>query len=190
VYATRDGFQPLAVYARRALLPLLTHLPPGGCDSWGMLGTNLSIKKPNGEWETDTSRLLLMDMKDFNRLGIAIDDLIDAYVQTCLATLAIDRMAMRLTKKNGIFDRDLYASINQDDGLLKEIMEINLPSEGEPNHHMRAPSGSTTTSVAVAPAGAAAAAESSAPAVVTHMSPISLARLKDLSDVILPSPLK
>jgi len=82
VSATKDGFQPLAVYARRAQMPLLATLPPGGVDSWGMLGTNLSIKQPNGEWSTDTSRLLLMDMKDFNKLGIAIDDLIDAYVQT------------------------------------------------------------------------------------------------------------
>lgn len=85
VSATKDGFQPLAVYARRALLPL-THKLTANADSWGMLGTNLSVKKPNGDWETDTSRLLLMDMKDFNKLGIAIDDLIDAYVQTCRCT--------------------------------------------------------------------------------------------------------
>jgi hypothetical protein len=38
-------------------------------------------------------------MKDFNRLGIAIDDLIDAYVQTALATTAIDLMCQRLTQK-------------------------------------------------------------------------------------------
>ena len=82
VSATKEGFQPLAVYARRAMLPLVAKLTPGNADSWGMLGTNLSVRKPNGDWETDTSRLLLMDMKDFNKLGIAIDDLIDAYVQT------------------------------------------------------------------------------------------------------------
>jgi len=103
VSATKDGFQPLAVYARRAQSPLLSRLPPQ-TDSWSMLGTNLSeLNKETGEWSTDTSRLLLMDMKDFNKLGIAIDELIDAYVQTCLATLAIDRMACRLTKKNGVF---------------------------------------------------------------------------------------
>ena len=33
-----------------------------------MLGTNLSVKE-NGEWKTETNRLLLMDRKDFNKLG-------------------------------------------------------------------------------------------------------------------------
>lgn len=102
----QNGFQPLAVYARRARMPLLSRLPVNTSvvDSWGMLGTNLSVRNVDtGDWETDTSRLLLMDMKDFNKLGIAIDELIDAYVQTCLATIAIDRMACRLTKKNGVF---------------------------------------------------------------------------------------
>jgi hypothetical protein len=175
VSATKDGFQPLAVYARRAMLPLVAKLSPG-MDSWGMLGTNLSVKKENGEWETDTSRLLLMDMKDFNRLGIAIDDLIDAYVQTCLSTLAIDRMAMRLMKKNGIFDRELYSSLNQDEGLLKEIMTFEEP---EPNsNHLRVPTMHSGGSM------------SSPPMLSTHMSPISLARLNDASNVLLPSPLR
>ena len=92
---------------------------------------NLSIKKADGSWTTDTSRLLLMDCKDFNRLGIAIDDLIEAYVQTVLATLAIDRMACRLTHDSssgsgsgdGQFDRSLYASLNNDHSLLGEIMQ-------------------------------------------------------------------
>ena len=124
VSSTPSGFQPLAVYARRALLPLKPTLESAD-DSWQMLGTNLSIKKADGTWTTDTSRLLLMDCKDFNRLGIAIDDLIEAYVQTVLATLAIDRMAKRLTHgtADGQFDRQLYASLNNDHSLLGEIMQ-------------------------------------------------------------------
>jgi hypothetical protein len=43
-----------------------------------MLGTNLSVKKDSGEWDTEANRLLLMDRKDFNRLGLGVDDLIDA----------------------------------------------------------------------------------------------------------------
>jgi hypothetical protein len=39
-----------------------------------------------------------------------------------LATLAIDRMAERLTAKDGTFDRELYASLNNDRSLLDEIM--------------------------------------------------------------------
>lgn len=171
ISATKDGFQPLAVYARRAMLPLASKLSPGA-DSWGMLGTNLSIKKPNGDWETDTSRLLLMDMKDFNRLGIAIDDLIDAYVQSCLCTLAIDRMAVRLTKKNGIFDRELYAEINQDDDLLREILDTSDPKPSDTLH--------PTSNGAPASMGA-------------HMSPMSLARLHDpipAPAIQLPAPLR
>ena len=124
ISSTPTGFQPLAVYARRALLPLKPTLASAD-DSWQMLGTNLSIKKADGSWTTDTSRLLLMDCKDFNRLGIGIDDLIEAYVQTVLATCAIDRMASRLTsgQADGHFDRQLYASLNNDHSLLDEILQ-------------------------------------------------------------------
>ena len=77
IASTQDGFTPIAVYARRALLPLKATISSAD-DSWKMLGTNLSIRKADGGWTTDTARLLLMDSKDFNRLGIAIDDLIEA----------------------------------------------------------------------------------------------------------------
>jgi hypothetical protein len=52
-----------------------------------MLGTNLSVKLDNNQWTTETSRLLLMDRKDFNQLGLGVDDLIDAYIQTVLSYL-------------------------------------------------------------------------------------------------------
>ena len=64
-----------------------------------------------------------MDVHDFNRLGLGIDDLIDAYIQTVLATTAIDRAAGRLVNTDGDFDFDLYATLNDDDGLLDEIMQ-------------------------------------------------------------------
>lgn len=89
-----------------------------------MLGTNLSLKQPNGGWTTDTSRLILMDRKDFNQLGLGIDDLIDAYIQTVLAVTAIDRMSIRLMENN-TFDYQLFRSLNPDDALLHEIMEAN-----------------------------------------------------------------
>jgi hypothetical protein len=103
VCSSPSGFLPLAVYARRAERPLegaaaLAQQHGGDVDSWRMLGTNLSVKKEDGSWDTDTSRLLLMDHKDFNRLGLGLDDLIDAYVQTVLATTAIDRLASRIVR--------------------------------------------------------------------------------------------
>lgn len=107
----------MAIYARRARLPLAEKLD-SGTRSWDMLGTNLSVKvstqkypkqnskavvvirvvlpchgyvwydkdnwviqQSDGSWGTETERLLLMDSRDFNRVGIGVDDLIEAYMQ-------------------------------------------------------------------------------------------------------------
>lgn len=85
-----------------------------------MLGTNLSVKLDDLTWDTEAARLLLMDRKDFNQLGLGVDDLIEAYVQTVLATIAIDRMCCRLMK-DGEFNFDLFRSLNDDPSLLDEI---------------------------------------------------------------------
>jgi hypothetical protein len=120
VGATREGFRPLAIYARRAAAPL-TETPPEGSTSWDMLGTNLSVKTQDGAWDTETNRLLLMDRKDFNTLGLGIDDLTEAYVQTVLAAMAVDRMAQRLVSIKGKFRTKLFESLNDDPSLLAEI---------------------------------------------------------------------
>ena len=97
------GFRPVAIYARKARKPLLKNLSDDPeVSSWEMLGTNLSVKLSedgaagHAQWTTETQRLCLMDRKDFNTLGIGIDDLIDAYVQTVLSVIAIDRMCIKL----------------------------------------------------------------------------------------------
>ncbi len=113
------GFHPLAVYARRARRPLSADA--ASATSWDMLGTNLSVKRPDGTWDTETNRLLLMDRKDFNRLGVGLDDLIEAYIQTVMSTLAIDRMARQLYNSKGRFRMRLFRSLNDDAALLDEI---------------------------------------------------------------------
>ena len=50
--------------------------------SWEMLDTNLSVAHGEGVFTTESDRLLLMDRKDFNILGMGLDDLIEAYIQT------------------------------------------------------------------------------------------------------------
>ncbi len=120
ICSTPTGFMPLAVYARRAELPLIADISSSK-DSWAMLGTNLSVKKEDGSWDTETNRLMLMDTKDFNNLGIGMDDLIDAYVQTVLASIAIDNLAVRL-RPEGVFDFDLFKSLNADTALLDELV--------------------------------------------------------------------
>jgi hypothetical protein len=121
VAATEDGFQPVAIYARKARKPLVRHLEEHpDTTSWEMLGTNLSVKVADG-WSTESQRLLLMDRKDFNCLGIGVDDLIDAYVQTVLSVIAIDKMCHRLMP-NDSFDMDLFSALNPDPALLEEIL--------------------------------------------------------------------
>lgn len=121
VGAGEEGFYPLAIYSRRAKTPLAEKLD-GTSPSWDMLGTNLSIKKEDGTWDTDTSRLLLMDRKDYNTLGIGLDDLIEAYIQTVLSVIAIDKMAKNLLNTKGRFRRKLFHSLNHDEMLMKEIL--------------------------------------------------------------------
>ncbi|KAF9308498.1 hypothetical protein BG003_011030 [Podila horticola] len=128
VAGNKDGFRPICIYARRARKPLIQHLEDDpSTTSWEMLGTNLSVKLPTGEWSTEAARLLLMDRKDFNQLGLGVDDMIDAYIQTVLSVIAIDKMCVRLMKENPdgdgqTFDLDLFRALNPDSVLWQEIM--------------------------------------------------------------------
>lgn len=119
VYSTPDGYFPCAIYARRARVPLEAKKPE---NSWEVLGTNLSIKTGENQWDSDTSRLMLMDQKDFNSLGLGIDDLIEAYIQTVLTIVAIDEMALKLVGKKGQFRMKLFTSLDNDKTLIKEII--------------------------------------------------------------------
>jgi hypothetical protein len=119
VYSSPEGFSPCAIYAGKARTPMTSELTTS---SWDVLGTNLSVKKGENEWISETNRLLLMDRKDFNSLGIGIDDLIEAYIQTILTIVAIDKMAQTLVNKNGQFRSKLFKSLDNDEQLIKEIL--------------------------------------------------------------------
>ncbi|ATH06854.1 hypothetical protein BIY24_02535 [Halobacteriovorax marinus] len=119
VYSTPKGFFPCAIYARRAKSALE---PTIEGNSWEVLGTNLSEKLGDNKWSSDTSRLLLMDRKDFNTLGIGTDDLIEAYIQTVLTIVAIDKMSLNLINKKGNFRKKLFKSLDNDKSLINEIM--------------------------------------------------------------------
>ncbi len=117
-----DGFFPVALYARRAREPLAARLDEAR-SSWDMLGTNLSIRD-DGQWSTQTERLMLMDSRHFNRLGLGLDDLVKAYIQTVLSVHAIDRMASRLVNSKGRFRAKLFSSVNPDEVLNREIVSV------------------------------------------------------------------
>lgn len=121
VSSTADGIRPLCVYSRRAAQPLADHIEKGG-DSWSMLGTNLSVKEGHNQWSSDSNRLMLMDRRDFNKLGIGLDDLVEGYIQTVLSTIAIDKMCKALYNSKGKFRMKLFQSLNNDATLLKEIL--------------------------------------------------------------------
>ena len=71
VSGSSDGFKVVGVYGRKAPQPLSTSILPG-VDSWSMLGTNLSVKLAGGKFTSESERLLLMDRRDFNVLGIGL----------------------------------------------------------------------------------------------------------------------
>ena len=121
VFSSPNGISPCAIYARRARKPLLQTLTDD-LSSWDMLGTNLSVKLGDNSWDSDTSRLMQMDNKDFNAIGIGLDDLIEAFIQTVLSVKAIDNMASALVNKKGKFRKKLFSSLDNDPNLLSEIL--------------------------------------------------------------------
>ncbi len=121
VSATAEGIKPLAIYARRAKNPLTDYLD-SSANSWDILGTNLSIKEGENQWGSDTKRLVLMDRRDFNKLGLGLDDLIDGYIQTVLSMIAIDKMAQYLVNSKNRFRAKLFRSLNDDQSLIDEIL--------------------------------------------------------------------
>jgi len=122
VGATPSGIQPICVYSRRSKMPLVDEIEDS-TNSWDMLGTNLSIKLGDNQWNSDTNRLLLTDRRDFNTLGVGLDDLIEAYIQTVLSMIAIDRMGKMLVGTKGQFKMSLFKSLNRDATLINEIMK-------------------------------------------------------------------
>lgn len=121
VSSTPEGLRPICVYGRKAAKPLLDRINESS-DSWDMLGTNLSVKKGENEWGSDTSRLMLMDRRDFNKMGLSLDDLIEAYIQTVLSSIAIDKMCANLYNTKGKFRKRLFTSLNNDKSLLEELL--------------------------------------------------------------------
>jgi len=119
-----EGFFPVALYARRARKPLTKELAPGAASSWEMLGTNLSVSRGDGTFDTEEERLILMDERDFNRLGLGLDDVVEAYIQTVLAVRAIDHMAEELVTQKHQFRNKFFGSVNPDASLMEEILSL------------------------------------------------------------------
>ncbi len=120
ISSSSEGFRPLAVYGRRSRRPLTDRLEVGA-DSWDMLGTNLSVAEAPNVWGSDTQRLLMMDDRDFNVLGLGVDALLESFIQTVLATIAIDKMAGNLVTAKGKFRMKMFSQLCDDRELIKEV---------------------------------------------------------------------
>jgi len=114
------GFEPISMYARRAAKPLDDTITPES-DSWSQLGTNLSVGLGNGLFASESGRLLMMDRKDFDTLGLSLDALIDAYVQACLSHVAVDRQAEWLYHGKDQFSLVFFRSVCDDAHLIEEV---------------------------------------------------------------------
>lgn len=121
VHSSPEGLRPLSIYSRRSRFPLQDELD-GSLSSWDMLGTNLSIKEENGMFSSDSTRLMLMDRRDFNKLGIGVDELIEGFIQSVLCLIAIDKLSGALINQRGGLKTKLFRSLNHDDALIQEIL--------------------------------------------------------------------
>jgi hypothetical protein len=135
-----NGFELVGIYARKTREPLAKVLEPG-MDSWGMLGTNLSVKVSDSFYSSEPERLLLMDRRDFNVLGMGIDDLIDGFIQTVLAVVSIERMCKFLIP-DGRFSLSLFKSVCDDEVLIGEIKEGIIAGKAATNGNSETLSGS------------------------------------------------
>jgi hypothetical protein len=135
-----NGFELVGIYARKTREPLAKVLEPG-MDSWGMLGTNLSVKVSDSFYSSEPERLLLMDRRDFNVLGMGIDDLIDGFIQTVLAVVSIERMC-KFLRPDGRFSLSLFKSVCDDEVLIGEIKEGIIAGKAANNGNSETLSGS------------------------------------------------
>lgn len=121
VSATPTGLRPIGMYSRRANQPIVDGFSEGS-DQTAAFMTNLAFKNADGTWSSDIDRVIRYDCHDFHQLGLGLDDLIEAYVQAVLSTIAIDKMAQALCDENGQFRKGIFQSLNNDSLLLSEIM--------------------------------------------------------------------
>ncbi|MGE5701933.1 MAG: hypothetical protein ACM32O_05345 [Clostridia bacterium] len=116
----QGGFQPVALFSRRAKKPLdsIAH----ASNSWDVFGTNLSYKSSEGEWKSDESRLIPVTCEEFESLGMGLDELVEAYIQTVMSVVAIDKWADTLMNQGSGFEPDLFMKMNGDRKLFQEML--------------------------------------------------------------------
>jgi hypothetical protein len=115
---TKNGFRPSAMVARTTKEVLN--------DNYDEISSFKNVLLTNvGDELGHTNQIVILDDFGFKRLGIGIDDLIDGFIQTVLASVAIDKMACKLMEQ-GTFNFDLFFQLNNDCVLYDELKSFNL----------------------------------------------------------------
>jgi hypothetical protein len=129
ISTTNDGYKPLVMYARKASEPLISikytenNINITTKCSRNIYLTNLSEKISENNWNTHSERLITLDEENFLILGITLDELIDSYIQTVLASIAIDKMAIKLwNDESKEFNKELFLELNDDHSFMEELI--------------------------------------------------------------------
>jgi len=83
--------------------------------------TNISFRDQSGQWQTDPQRVVPFNEENFGRLGLTLDDLIDAFLQSAMAMVAIDELSKELSDSEGKLDLPAFHSLNGDRELEQAI---------------------------------------------------------------------
>jgi hypothetical protein len=110
---TENGFRPSSIFSRKAKSPLKEKLEDI-TDYKKVLSTNIG-----GSIDYD-NQVVILDEEGFAHIGVKLENLIDAFIQTVLGAISIDMMACSLMKDNQ-FDHEKYLSLNHDEKLYEEL---------------------------------------------------------------------
>jgi hypothetical protein len=113
----KEGFKTIAIHSRKARRPLNANFDEID-DFRSILLTNLAEKEGG-------PRMILYDEEGVKLLGMDKYDLAECYVQSVLATIAVDSFCKKMVK-NGKFDFTSYSKFNPDIKIKEQLEEFNL----------------------------------------------------------------
>jgi hypothetical protein len=114
---TKDGYRPSSMFSRTSKEALNENYDEIN-NFKNVLLTNI------GDALDLNNQIVILDDNGFKRLGLDFNDVIDGFIQTVLAAVAVDKMACRLMEK-GSFNFDLFIELNHDYQLYDELKSFN-----------------------------------------------------------------
>jgi hypothetical protein len=106
------------MFSRRARADLINNFEDIK-DFRSMLSTNVGGAIDN------YGQVIVLDDNGINRLGVDLVELIECFIQTVLAAIAVDKMACKLME-TGKFDHKLFLELDADCKLCDELKTFNV----------------------------------------------------------------